>query len=261
MTFATLPGVPPDAAPPDEMRLDELARRAGVASTTVRLYQAKGLLPGPRLAGRTGFYAPHHLTRLHLIARLQDEGFSLAGIGRLLDSWENGRDLAALVGVEEQLAALLHGADDVVLDASQLVAHFPDGTLTPDLLARATSLGLVETTDDGQVRVPDRRFLDTGAALVRLGLPASVLLDEWEALLGQTDEIAERFVALFTTHLAPPEWQDAVDSDEATRLADVLAQLRQQAGQVLLTAFEASMARKGGESLAALLDGPADRSG
>jgi DNA-binding transcriptional MerR regulator len=258
MTFATLPDVPTDATPPDEMRLDELARRAGVASTTVRLYQAKGLLPGPRIVGRTGYYEPHHLTRLHLIARLQDEGFSLAGIGRLLDSWEHGRDLAALVGVEEQLDALLHGADAVVLDPGELMARFPGGTLTPDLLARATSLGLVESTDDGQVRVPDRRFLETGTALVGLGLPASVVLDEWEKLVGLTDEIAERFIALFTTHLVSPNWRDDMDSDAAARLADVLTQLRQQAGQVLLSAFDGSIARKGGESLAALLDGATD---
>ena len=240
----------------DEMRLDELARRAGVASTTVRLYQAKGLLPGPRLVGRTGWYDERHLTRLGLVAQLQEQGFSLAGIARLLDSWEQGRDLAELVGVEEQLDALLHSADDVALDPADFAAHFPAGTLTPDLVERAVALGLVEMTDDGRVRVPDRRFLDTGAALVRLGLPAAVLLDEWERLVARTDEIAERFVGLFTQHLAPAGWEKGLDGETTERLADTLAQLRRQAGQVLLTAFDASMARKARESLAALLDEP-----
>ena len=44
-----------------EYRLDDLARRAGVQSTTVRLYQAKGLLSPPRLEGRTGWYDDAHL--------------------------------------------------------------------------------------------------------------------------------------------------------------------------------------------------------
>ena len=237
----------------DEMRLDELARRAGVASTTVRLYQAKGLLPGPRLVGRTGWYDQQHLTRLGLVARLQEQGFSLAGIARLLDSWEQGRDLAELVGVEEQLDALLHGRDDVVLDPADFAGRFPPDTLTPDLVDRAVALGLVETTDDGRVRVPDRRFLDTGVALLQLGIPADVLLDEWDRLVAQTDEIAERFVALFTRHLAPD------DGDATEQLADTLAQLRRQAGQVLLTAFDASMARKARETLATLLDEPSGR--
>src|SRR5687767_12274097 len=91
----------------EELRLDALAAAAGVATTTVRLYQQRGLLHGPRLVGRTGWYDSSHLARLRLIARLQDEGFSLAGIGKLLESWETGRELGDLVGVEEQLDALL----------------------------------------------------------------------------------------------------------------------------------------------------------
>ncbi|HEY4378560.1 MAG TPA: MerR family transcriptional regulator, partial [Acidimicrobiales bacterium] len=78
------------------MRIDDLAREAGVASTTVRLYQSKGLLPGPRVVGRTGFYDQSHLSRLRLISRLQEDGFSLASITRLLSLWEEGRDLGDL---------------------------------------------------------------------------------------------------------------------------------------------------------------------
>ena len=90
-----------------EYRLDELARRADVASTTVRLYQAKGLLAPPRLEGRTGWYDDAHLSRLRLIARLQGEGYSLAGIADLLDQWERGRSLDAVIGVEAELDALV----------------------------------------------------------------------------------------------------------------------------------------------------------
>ncbi|MFN2607175.1 MAG: MerR family transcriptional regulator [Acidimicrobiales bacterium] len=65
--------------------LDDLARRAGLPTTTVRLYQHKGLLPGPRLVGRTGRYDESHLSRLALIGRLQDEAghrFPAAAAGR-----------------------------------------------------------------------------------------------------------------------------------------------------------------------------------
>jgi DNA-binding transcriptional MerR regulator len=237
MTFVTLLDMS------EEMRLDELAHQAGVASTTVRLYQAKGLLPGPRLVGRTGWYDRGHLARLHLIARLQSEGFSLAGIGRLLDSWEQGRDLATVVGVEEQLAAVLHRGEEVVLTPAELAAQFPAGTLSPEVVAKATALGLVRARDDGRLVVPDRRFLETGTALVRLGIPADVVLDEWEHLVGATDVIAERFVSLFLAHLAPPDWQDGLDDAAARRLATTLAELRRQAEQVVLTAFDASLAR------------------
>src|SRR5687768_11154606 len=184
----------------EAMRLDDLAREAGVATTTVRLYQSKGLLPGPRLVGRTGFYDGSHLARLALIARLQEEGFSLAGIGRLLQTWEEGRDLDDLVGVEQQLDALLNGRHEVVLDAADLLARFPPDALSPELIQRAASLGLIEAAPDGRFRVPDHRFLETGATLVRLGVPVDVVLDEWAHLVDVVDGVAARFIAVFEDH-------------------------------------------------------------
>src|SRR4051812_28005271 len=172
-----------------EYRLDELARQAGVASTTVRLYQTKGLLAPPRLEGRTGWYDDSHLSRLRLIARLQGEGYSLAGISNLLDQWEQGRSLDAVVGVEAELDALLGEVHAIEVDPAELLARFPDGAMTPEVMQRAFSLGLVQPTENGKLRVADRRFLETGSALAHLGVPADVILDEWEALIAHTDDI------------------------------------------------------------------------
>lgn len=228
---------PPDA----EMRLDALAAVAGVATTTIRLYQQRGLLPGPRIEGRTGWYGRSHLARLRLIARLQDEGFSLAGIGKLLEGWDQGRDLTDLVDVEVQLDAILHRRSDLVVGPVELAERFPPEALTPDLLARAMAAGLVEPTDDGRFRVVDRRFLDIGSDLARLGVPLDVVLDEWDHLRGVTDEVAERFVSVFEEHLLPDDWRDELSGERASDLARTLARLQHHAGQVLLAALDASM--------------------
>jgi DNA-binding transcriptional MerR regulator len=235
------------------MRLDDLARAAGVATTTVRLYQNKGLLPGPRLVGRTGFYDEHHLARLRLIGRLQDEGFSLAGISRLLESWEQGRELSEMVGVEEQLDLLLNRGGAIVLDPVEFAGRFPEGMLTAELFQRAAALGLVEPTEDGRIRVPDRRFIETGPALARLGVPPDVLLDEWEHLVEVTDDIANRFISLFETHLLPEDWRTGLDSERTRELAGTLGRLRQAAEQVMLTALDASIARIGAQRLSELI--------
>jgi DNA-binding transcriptional MerR regulator len=237
-----------------EYRLDELARRAGVASTTVRLYQTRGLLAPPRLEGRTGWYDDSHLSRLRLIARLQVEGYSLAGIANLLEQWEQGRSLDAVVGVEAELDALLGNVHAVVLDPAELLSRIPEGAMTPEVMQRAVSLGLVQPTEDGKVRVADRRFLETGSGLAHLGIPADVILDEWEALVAHTDDIAARFIALFESHLAPADWRRGLDTERAREFARTLARLQSTARQVLAAALDASVARLGRERLGELID-------
>lgn len=237
-----------------EYRLDELARRAGVASTTVRLYQNRGLIAPPRLEGRTGWYDESHLSRLRLIARLQGEGYSLAGIANLLEQWEQGRGLDAVMGVEAELDALVGDVHAIVLDPGELFDRFADVAMTPELMQRAGALGLLEVTDDGNVRVADRRFLETGSALARMGVPAEVILDEWEALVAHTDDIAARFISIFEAHLAPTDWQASLDTDEARELARTLAQLQSTARHVLAAALDASVARLGRERLGQLID-------
>ena len=237
-----------------EYRLDDVARQAGVASTTVRLYQTKGLLAPPRLEGRTGWYDDSHLSRLRLIARLQGEGYSLAGIANLLEQWEHGRSLDAVIGIEAELDALLGDVHAIVLDPVQLLERFPDGSMTPELLQRAASLALAQPTDEGRIRVADRRFLETGAALAHLGIPIAVILDEWEALVVHADDIAARFVGLFETYLAPADWRAGRDTERARELAQTLGRLQATARQVLAAALDASVARLGRERLGELVE-------
>lgn len=235
-----------------EYRLDELARRANVASTTVRLYQTKGLLAPPRLEGRIGWYDDSHLRRLRLIARMQAEGYSLGGIANLLQQWERGRGLDAVIGVEAELDALLGEVRAVVLEPAELLERFPEGSMTSELMQRAAALGLVQPLDD-KIRVADRRFLETGSDLAHLGIPAEVILDEWEALVAHTDDIAARFIALFEAHLAPDDWQHGLDTEETSELAQTLARLQVNARQVLAAALDASVARLGRERLGELM--------
>ncbi|WCO68125.1 MerR family transcriptional regulator [Iamia majanohamensis] len=235
-----------------EMRLDALAAEAGVASTTVRLYQQRGLLPRPRLVGRTGWYGPAHLARLRLVLRLQEQGFSLAGIARLLESWEHGGDLTDLLDAEAQVDALLHRRTAREVTPQELSARFPAEALTPELVSRAVSLGLVEGGSDGRLRVPDVRFLEVGSELARLGVPLEVVLDQWEELRADTDRIAERFVAVFEADLLPEGWEGDLEDERLAAAAATLARLQHLAGQVLVAALDTSMAAAAQARLGAL---------
>lgn len=52
---------------------------------TIRFYAGKGLIPAPRLRGRTGLYDAGHRARLELIGELTGLGFTLAAIERQLE--------------------------------------------------------------------------------------------------------------------------------------------------------------------------------
>jgi DNA-binding transcriptional MerR regulator len=82
-----------------QLTIEELARRAGVSTRNVRAYRTAGLLPPPRLEGRTGRYGDEHLRRLEVVARLQRRGWSLAAIKDALGAWAAGRTLDDVLGL------------------------------------------------------------------------------------------------------------------------------------------------------------------
>jgi len=110
-------------------RVEQLAAAAGVRVDTVRYYQAQGLLPAPRRAGRHVVYGERHLARLKKIRELQRDGLPLAVIKRMLAGGKGGAaalrravaeqrgeqrfsraDLAAASGVSEELIAAVESA-------------------------------------------------------------------------------------------------------------------------------------------------------
>src|SRR5688500_17412906 len=81
-----------------DMRIDELANRAGVPTRTIRYYTQQGLLPAPRLQGRVGWYDERHLDRLKLIKELQEKRYLPLGVIRsVLRRVDTGADLEAML--------------------------------------------------------------------------------------------------------------------------------------------------------------------
>ena len=66
------------------MRIAELAERSGVSVRNIRFYHQAGVLPRPRLQGRTGWYDEEHLRRLRFVRQLQERGYSLAAIADMI---------------------------------------------------------------------------------------------------------------------------------------------------------------------------------
>src|ERR1700733_6164887 len=97
-----------------EMRVEQLSGQTGVPVDTIRYYQSKGLLDPPRRQGRVAWYDDGHLERLARIRSLQQRGFTLATIARLLSGELDAADEALvgeLSGASRTLGGLESGAD------------------------------------------------------------------------------------------------------------------------------------------------------
>ena len=87
----------------DGFKVSELARRSGVPATTVRFYDAEGLLPARRSSSGYRLYDDAAVERLNFISTAKSLGLPLTEIRQLLEPWEHGlcRD------VQGELAPLL----------------------------------------------------------------------------------------------------------------------------------------------------------
>lgn len=225
------------------MKIDELARRAGTTSRNIRAYQSRGLLPPPRLEGRTGLYDETHLTRLNLIARLQDRGFALGVIKELLAAWDQGASLSDVLGFEDVLTAPWSDEVPEAISLEQLRDWFPEIHLKPNLLERAIDLGLL-FRQENSFTAPSPKLIRVGAELVAAGIPLSAVLDQAESLQADTDSIASRFVRLFTIHVWEPFVSGQSGMADLQQVTEVLLRLRPLASESVQAFLAQAMQRK-----------------
>ncbi|MGQ4596491.1 MerR family transcriptional regulator [Nocardia sp. R6R-6] len=178
-----------------EYTIDELAREAGTTVRSLRVYHERGVLPPPRVKGRTGFYSADHLNRVRTISRLLDRGIKLNGIKELLNAWDRGDDLGDILGVGVAGSAE-KAADDSgdTIAATELAERYRG---VPHGLARVVAAGLYEPVDAATYRIADRGLASGFDRLTAAGIPADQALGEVEKLRADADRIARRFVDLF----------------------------------------------------------------
>ena len=68
------------------LTIGEVARRAGVATSTIRFYERRGLLTADARRSGQRRYRPETLRRLVFIGMLQDAGLTLEDIAGVLDA-------------------------------------------------------------------------------------------------------------------------------------------------------------------------------
>jgi DNA-binding transcriptional MerR regulator len=223
---------------PDELTIDELARTVAMTVRNVRAYAARGLLPPPRLVGRTGYYGEEHIEQLTLVRDLLDEGLTLAAVERVLavDQRSASLALAMLRTVRDPWRPEV----EEEIDAIELAARAGVAP-NPQLLAQLSADGLVKLLPGGRVRVLQPDLLEAGQKVVALGVPAEAVLQVQPLVTEHAKAVAKLFVDL----IADTVWKDFVErgmpAEEWETVRETVASLVPIAGQALLASFRAAM--------------------
>ncbi len=246
-----------------DYRIDELAHEAGTTVRNVRAYQDRGLLPAPRREGRIGWYGDEHLARLRLVGGLLERGYTLANIGELLEAWQEGRDVAQLLGIETTLLSSWTDEHPQRMTAAELLELFGTG-LDRSALDHALRSGLLVPVDgeDGEFEAPRPATLRAAAELLAAGVPISTVVEIGDRLRANVDDIARLFVTAVEEHVIG-ERGPARRGDDLVALSDLLARLRPLAHATVAaelgSAMERRISSRVSEHLARARDGCAGR--
>ncbi|MEM6431657.1 MAG: MerR family transcriptional regulator [Deinococcota bacterium] len=104
------------------LTIGQLARQAGLATSTLRYYETQGLLTPERSESGYRLYPQTNLMVLNLISRAQQLGFTLAEIKQLLGPWQAGQltDTTILELAEARYVALEQQFIDILLKKREL---------------------------------------------------------------------------------------------------------------------------------------------
>src|SRR5687768_11369115 len=241
MSVTTAPAPDPPAEDVDrELTVDALAARVGLTVRNVRAYSTRGLLPPPRMVGRTGYYGREHVARLLLVREMLAEGYSLAMIERTLASAPANASTATLALHRALLAPWLPPEPETMTGAELAArAGVPED---PALIDRLVALGLLPRLADGGLRVRDPAPLAAGLQVVALGVAPDDLIDAQAQVNGYVQQIAQTYVQMFVR----TGWQAFVDAgaspEQLDRMRDTVARLQPAAAQAVLAAFRTEMA-------------------
>jgi DNA-binding transcriptional MerR regulator len=224
-----------------ELTVDELAARAGVSVRTVRFYAGRGLLPPPRLRGRTGLYGPEHLGRLELVRELQTLGLTLASIEKHLERIPldaSPEDLAL------QRALLSPWAPDQPEDLDRHELDKRAGRhLDDDTLDRLAALGVVERLPSDRIRVASPPLLGVTAELAELPMPLETLVAAHEAMERHTAALADDLQRVFQDTVVRRYREQGRPAEERERLLEMTTRLKPLTVQAVITSFQRAVDR------------------
>jgi len=196
-----------------EMRIDDLAQRAGVPTRTIRYYTQQSLLPSPTLRGRVGYYDESHLDRLRLIKELQEKRYlPLSVIRSIVRHFESGADLETMLApLDKVFQPRWDASERSELTRTELAR---EAGVEASVVDAAENMGFLFPTGRGRERrytADDVHILAVASEWLQLGIPVKLGRLYRDSL----EEIARMQVQAFREAVVEPLARENIGPDEA----------------------------------------------
>ncbi|WP_088286333.1 MerR family transcriptional regulator [Kineosporia sp. A_224] len=240
---------------PEELTIDQLAAAVGLTVRTVRSYTTRGLLPPPRLRGRTGLYGAEHVARLHVLREMLDSGYTLAAAEQVLAVAPSG---VSGPGLDVYRALLNPWQDEEpeVVDAGVLASRM-GLDLDDDRLAQLAGLGLVRVLPDGRLELPRPSLVRAGLQLSGLGIGMADVLATQAVLDGHAKAMAQACVDLFRATVWEPFETAGQPEAGWPAVRDAFQRALPVASQAVLLTFRQALAEQIARAVAEAAQGRA----
>ena len=222
---------------PNQLTVEQLAAQSGMSVRNIRAHQARGLLSPPEVRQRVGYYGPEHLAQLRLIRDLQEEGFNLTGIKRLLEDTDGTAE--RLLRFKQALSDSATAELAETLTIAELGRRFRvSAEEAPEVLAHAVRLGVLVPVSHDQYEIPSPSLLAVAEEVVKRGIPLRRALAVLEDIQRELDSVSGRFVQLFLESIWKPFANADMPADRWPEVEQAVQRLRPIASEALMAIFQ-----------------------
>jgi DNA-binding transcriptional MerR regulator len=223
--------------PSDQLTIEQLAAQSGMSVRNIRAHQARGLLAPPEVRMRVGYYGPEHVAQLRLIRELQEDGFNLGGIKRLLEEADGTAE--RLLRFKQALSDSASPERSETLTIQELGRRFRvSADEAPDVLAKAEELGVLLPVADGRYEVPSPSLLAVAEEAVQRGISIRSALAVLEEIERHCDSVSRSLVKVFLSEVWKPFAQADMPDDRWPEVERAIERLRPIASEALMAIFQ-----------------------
>jgi DNA-binding transcriptional MerR regulator len=226
-----------DSDSTNQLTIEQLAAQSGMSVRNIRAHQARGLLSPPEVRMRVGYYGSEHLSQLRLIRDLQNDGFNLAGIKRLLEDTQ---------GTAERLLRFRQALSDTgpseptgTITLRELAKRFQvSAEDAPEVLAKAQRLGVIVAVGGDRFEVPSPSLLAVAEEVVQRGITLHSALAVLEEIERHSDSVSRSFVEVFLGEVWKPFQQADMPPERWPEVVAAVQRLRPIATEALIAIFQ-----------------------